>query len=163
MNETARYALPLLSAGQAQKEVTHNEALLQIDRLLHVAVATRGLNVPPPAPSPSAAYIVSTAPTGAWEARADCLAWHEGGAWNFTHPVRGLMAWIIDEARFSVFDTGWSVGGWPASGLQIGGRAVLAALPVALEPPAGGAVVDAEARAAIAAMIAVLRDQGIVL
>jgi hypothetical protein len=92
MDETARYGLPLLSAGQAQKEVTHNEALLQIDRLLHVAVAARGLNVPPPIPILNVAYIVGGAPTGAWETRADCLAWYEGSSWRFTDPVRGCLA-----------------------------------------------------------------------
>jgi len=163
MDRTGRYGFPLLSAGQAQKEVTHNEALLQIDRMLHVAVATRGSNEPPAAPSQTASYIVGSAPTGAWTERADCLASYDGTGWTFTNPVRGCLAWIIGEAVFSVYDTGWSIGGWPTNGLKIGGRAVLAAPPVAIASPADGAVVDAQARTVIAAMIVALRNQGIVL
>ncbi len=40
MNErTSRLSLPLLHASQAQKEMTHNEALTLIDLLLHGCVA----------------------------------------------------------------------------------------------------------------------------
>jgi hypothetical protein len=36
---SARLALPLLAAGQAGKEVTHNEALTRLDMLVQPAVA----------------------------------------------------------------------------------------------------------------------------
>ena len=42
MTDTARWALPLLEAGQAQKEMTHNEALQRLDLL---AQRTRRLMV----------------------------------------------------------------------------------------------------------------------
>ena len=35
---TPRCALPLLATAQAQKEVTHNEALVLLDALIHAAV-----------------------------------------------------------------------------------------------------------------------------
>ena len=38
MTKTARWALPLLEAGQAQKEMGHNEALAAIDLLMTTAV-----------------------------------------------------------------------------------------------------------------------------
>ena len=34
MPATPRLALPLIAAGQAQKDVTHNEAVLALDRLV---------------------------------------------------------------------------------------------------------------------------------
>lgn len=45
---TDRLRLPLLTAGQAQKEVTHNEALLLLDLLVQASVQSAGLTSPPP-------------------------------------------------------------------------------------------------------------------
>ncbi|WP_426165808.1 DUF2793 domain-containing protein [Sandarakinorhabdus sp. DWP1-3-1] len=163
MDETPRHRLPLLSAGQAQKEITHNEALTVIDRLLQVGVATRGLGSPPGSPTPGLSYIVDSPASGIWTGQEGKLASHDGFGWIFTDPVRGCLAWIVDEGVFSVFDGAWSTGGWPASGLAIGGRQVLAAPAVVVAPPTGGAVVDAEARAALAALIAALQGQAIIL
>ena len=45
--ETSRFKLPLLSASQAQKHVTVNEALTMLDLLVGVIpVASRALNTP---------------------------------------------------------------------------------------------------------------------
>lgn len=163
MDETARHRLPLLSAGQAQKEITHNEALTAIDRLLQLGVATRSLDAPPVSPELGLSYIVGNVPTGAWAGQAGKLASHDGFGWVFTNPVRGCLAWIADEAVFTVFNGGWSTGGWPVSGLAIGERQVLAAPAVVVPLPSGGGVVDVEARAAIAALVAALQDQAIIL
>jgi hypothetical protein len=45
MGTTIRHQLPLLVAGQAQKEVPHSDALKGIDRLLHPPVGSRLLGV----------------------------------------------------------------------------------------------------------------------
>jgi hypothetical protein len=50
MSNTIRHSLPLLAAGQAQKEVTHNEALLAIDRQLQLSVVSRTRAQPPTVP-----------------------------------------------------------------------------------------------------------------
>lgn len=52
-------ALPLLAASQAQKHVTHNEALLALDALVHLSVASRGLVEPPAAPTEGERYLVA--------------------------------------------------------------------------------------------------------
>ena len=46
MTTTTRYGLPLLQSGQAQKEITHNEAVGRIDALLHLVVESRRAAVP---------------------------------------------------------------------------------------------------------------------
>lgn len=59
MSETPHWNLPLLTAGQAQKEISHNEALLWLDRLLHLTVVSRALGHPPEANS----FIIGTSPS----------------------------------------------------------------------------------------------------
>lgn len=163
MSVTIRHALPLLSAGQAQKEVTHNEALLTIDRQLHLAIESRGLAMPPPAPVAGSAFIVAAGAGGAWAAETGKIASFDGYGWHFAAPVKGCLAWIVDEAVFSVYDDGWSVGGWPAEGLRVSGRQVMSASPVSITAPGGGSIVDSQCRAALVQLISALRDQGIVL
>ncbi|MFX4817188.1 DUF2793 domain-containing protein, partial [Acinetobacter baumannii] len=55
---TSRLALPLLAAGQAQKEMFHNEALALIDLALAAAVESVGLNTPPATPEDGQCWIV---------------------------------------------------------------------------------------------------------
>ncbi len=162
MNTTIRHGLALLAAGQAQKEVTHNEALLVIDRRLQLAVETRGLASPPAAPTAGSCYIVASGASGEWAGQAGSLASHDGFGWTFDRPVRGCLAWIVDEAVFAVFDTQWSDGGWPVTGLRIAGRQVLGAAPATLSPPVGGSQPDEPMRAAFADLLVALRQQGII-
>jgi hypothetical protein len=53
MSESAspRWALPLLAAGQAEKELIHNEALVRLDLMVQPSVITVGISTPPEAPS----------------------------------------------------------------------------------------------------------------
>ncbi len=49
--DTARLHLPLLAAAQAQKHVTHNEALSALDAIIHLSVLDRQIDSPPPSPA----------------------------------------------------------------------------------------------------------------
>ena len=67
MSATARFAIPLLAAGQAQKELLHNEAVQSLERTLASPAVEEGPRVSPPAsPAIGACYIVAAGPTGAW-------------------------------------------------------------------------------------------------
>lgn len=162
MGTTIRHELPLLTTGQAQKDVTHNEALLAIDRQLCLTVTSRGASLPPPLPIADERHIVGPDAAGPWAGRSDAIARRDGAGWSFWVPVQGALAWIIDERQFAVFDGGWS-SAWPVRGLDIDGRQVLAGMPVAIAPPSEGSVIDSEARTALAAVMTALRDQGILL
>ena len=70
MSATPRLVLPMLEAGQAQKEVLHNEALQLLDALVAPAVEGPPLATPPPAPVVGSCYIVAASPTGDWAGRA---------------------------------------------------------------------------------------------
>ncbi len=103
MSETPRLALPLLAAGQAQKHVTHNDALMRLDALVHLVVASRTQTIPPAAPSETATYIVPAGGTGVFADREDQLAIFEDGGWSFLSPRPGWQAWVTDEAEHHVW------------------------------------------------------------
>lgn len=161
--ETARHGLPLLQAGQAQKEVTHNEALVMLDLLAHPAVEALGTQTPPAAPEAGQMWIVGENATGEWEGMAQSLALWTGGGWRFASPQAGMLVWVKGQGVFAWFDgTHWRADVWPAAGLAIGGVQVVGPRAGPIAAPAGGAVVDAQARAALGQILAVLRQHGLV-
>lgn len=117
MSDTPRLGLPLLAAGQAQKHVTHNDALMRLDALVHLVVASRTQTVPPSSPEETSAYIVPAGGSGVFAGRQDDLAIFEDGAWSFLEPRAGWQAWVSDEAEHHV----WTGTQWrrsqPESGL----------------------------------------------
>lgn len=106
MADTTNLKLPFLSAQQAQKHVTHNEALAGLDRLVQLAVLDRHLSAPPAAPTEGARYIVAAGPTGAWTGKAGQIAAWSDGAWLFHAPNEGWLAWVADEDVILAFDGG---------------------------------------------------------
>jgi len=108
LSETPRLALPLIAAAQAQKHVTHNEALGLVDALVHLSVASRGLAAPPAEAEAGDRYIVGAGPGGLWAGHAGEVAEREEGAWRFLVPRAGWLAWVADEACLLVHDgAGW--------------------------------------------------------
>jgi hypothetical protein len=104
MTDTPRLALPLIEAAQAQKHVTHNEALLRLDAEIQLAVIDRDLAAPPSAPADGDLYIVAPAATGAWAGYAGAVAAFLSGAWIFLAPRAGWLCWVADENRLLVHD-----------------------------------------------------------
>ncbi|MGK2284707.1 DUF2793 domain-containing protein [Pedomonas sp. V897] len=164
---TTRHGLPLLQAGQAQKEVTHNEALAMLDLLAHPAVEARGLAEAPAAPEPGQAWIVGAGAAGAWAGQDNGLALWTTGGWRFAAARPGMLAWVKADGQFVWFDgAAWQPGAVLAAGLPVGirgagglGTGGQGMTPIA--DPTGGAVIDAEARAALVQVLAVLRANGL--
>jgi len=102
MSDTTRLALPRLDAAQAQKHVTHNEALGLLDALVHLSVSARNLAAPPTAPVEGARFIVGSAPTGAFAGQAGKVAAFDDGAWRFLAPKKGWCAFVESESRLVV-------------------------------------------------------------
>ena len=63
---TSRLALPYIMAAQAQKHVTHNEALRLLDGLIQMSVINSTSTNPPSTPSEGDAYIVKAPATSEW-------------------------------------------------------------------------------------------------
>jgi hypothetical protein len=162
MTQSIRHGMPFLVAGQAQKEVTHNEALQAIDIKLHLGVASRSVSEAPETAVAGDAYIVPSGATGAWSGAEGSIAFFDGLGWIYSSPVSGSVAWIADEGCMVVWEGSWS-SGWPVSSLIVGTRTLFGAPAVAINGPQGGAVVDGEARATLSGLLAALRDQGILL
>lgn len=99
-------ALPLLQPSQAQKHVTHNEALRLLDIMVQLAVTSRSLTTPPPEPMPGDRYIPAAGALGAWAGQAGRIAFYEQDLWSFAPPHPGWQAWIEDEGTHAVFADG---------------------------------------------------------
>lgn len=97
MTDTPRLGLPVIEAAQAQKHVTHNEALVLIDALTHLAVESRALDVPPVSPSDGACYLPAAGARGAWSGWDGQVALYTGGGWIRIVPIPGMKAWIKGE------------------------------------------------------------------
>ncbi|PWE51911.1 hypothetical protein DEM26_02850 [Thioclava sp. NG1] len=109
-DQTANLALPLILGSQAQKHVTHNEALQRLDTLVQLAVISRSVSEPPTGPSEGARYLVPAGALGAWAGHDGALAIFSTGAWQFLSPREGWRAFVLDEAVELVFAAGaWDV------------------------------------------------------
>ncbi len=104
MPNTVSLGLPLLVAEQAQKHVTHNEALRALDALAQLAVKDRDLAAPPGSPAEGDRYIVAASPTGIWAGHAADVAVWQDGAWDFHTPREGWRCWVEDENVFLIFN-----------------------------------------------------------
>lgn len=160
---TARHDLPLLVPGQAQKEMFHNESLVAIDALLHPAVEAVGTNTPPVDPAEGLMWIVGSSPSADWAGRANALAAWTGGGWRFHAPAAGMRCTNRASGLQAAWDgAAWRVGELRAERLVIGGEPVVGGRRPGIPDPVGGATIDAEARAAVAAIVASLRGHGLI-
>lgn len=115
---SANLALPYLAAAQAQKHVTHNEALAILDAVVQLAVASRAETVPPADPVPGARYLLPAGAAGAWAGQGEgMLALWDGTAWRFLAPGPGWRAAVLDEAAELLWDgSAWQERPLPAQG-----------------------------------------------
>lgn len=163
MTETTdRFALPLLAAGQAQKEMYHNEALARLDLLIQATAEAVGTDTPPDQPVPGQCWIVGDSPSGDWLGHAGEIAGWTAGGWRFAAPREGMSLWSAEGGGFAIFRSGsWHIG--EAHGrLFVEGQQVVGPREAAVAEPVGGTVVDAQARAAISAVLAALRAHGLI-
>lgn len=101
---TAHLALPFIMAAQAQKHVTHNEALRLLDGIVQLSVKDRDLTTPPASPADGDRYIVASGATGVWAGWDLNIALWVDGAWLRLPPRAGWRAWVVDEALLLVYN-----------------------------------------------------------
>jgi hypothetical protein len=138
--ETSRFALPLLAAGQAHKELFHNEALARIDFLIHPIVQAIETDPTAIVPAPGQSWLVGPGAAGDWLNQDDKIAGWTGNGWLFIAPKALMRIYIELIDNFAVYRGTWQ-----------------------LMDPAAGSVIDAEARLAIDSILAALEAQGILM
>ena len=158
---TPRLALPFILPGQAQKEAFHNEALAALDGLVHLAVSGTAA-APPAEPAEGESWIVAAGASGEWAGQAGRVAIRTAGGWRFLVPVPGMSVWD-HGAGHSRFWSGaaWSDGKLPVAGILVEGKQVVGPRLPAVPSPSGGTTIDAEARAAVSAIIVALKTHGL--
>lgn len=139
---TAKFALPLLFPGQAQKEFTLNHALTLLDTLLLMAVV--GSQATPPAvPSEGDAYRITVPASGAWSGKEDAIALRIGEGWKILDPLDGMRIYDQSAGQMLCYHSQWRSASEPAL-------------------PTGGTVVDVEARSSIAEIVDAMRAVGLI-
>src|SRR5688572_10642008 len=104
MANSTQLAMPYLEAAQAQKHVTHNEALRVLDAVVMLAALDRDLAAPPGSPADGDRYLVAPSSSGAWSGQDGKIAAWQDGAWSFHAPSEGWRLWLADEGILLVFD-----------------------------------------------------------
>jgi Protein of unknown function (DUF2793) len=139
---TANVGLPLLFAGQTQKEFFVNQALAILDALAPGAVEA-SLSAPPAGASDGDCYRIAAPATGDWSSHADKVALRIAGSWHFIAPTEGLTMFDRAAGQWIWFRSDWE------------------AAP-ALSLPTGGSTIDIEARNLLAQLVSILRSYGLV-
>ena len=87
---TARFSLPYIMPAQAQKHLTHNEALRYLDVLIHLNVIDAQRTLPPETPDDLDTYIIPTGAMGDWSGRDGQIAIWMDGIWQYAPPCAGM-------------------------------------------------------------------------
>lgn len=131
-----------MPAGQAHKELFHNEALTRIDLLLHPTVQAIETDPAIVVPDAGQSWLVGPGATGEWLDQDDKIAGWTGNGWLFISPLPLMRIYVESIDSFAVYRGAWH-------------------LSDAVAGPAGGSVIDIEARVAIDSILVALAGQGI--
>jgi len=107
-DNSAILALPYIQPSQAQKHVTHNEAIATLDVLVQLSLVDFGSQTPPAVPLEGETHALGAAPTGVWAGQDDMLASFRDGLWVFIAPLTGWRAWGQTPGELRV----WTGSAW---------------------------------------------------
>ena len=114
MSDTSTHlGLPYLLAAQAQKHVTHNEALRLLDAMVQLSVLDRTRTTPPASPADGDRHLVASGATGLWAGWDLNVAFWVDGVWLRLVPRQGWLVWIAAEQVFLV----WNSSAWEPVGV----------------------------------------------
>ena len=104
MSQTSTHLnLPYIQPAQAQKHVTHNEAIELLDLIVHLSVQDFDATTPPATPAEGETWALGLTPTDAWTGEAGKIASFRGGGWLFVAPQAGWQAYCIIAEEMRVY------------------------------------------------------------
>lgn len=113
MSDTSHVlSLPLIQPSQAQKHITHNEAIQVLDAVVQLVVIASDQSAPPQSPQTGDRYIVAAAGSGAWAGHDGDIAVYTGVTWIFITPLPGWSAQVLTPKGALLFD---AVQGWQSA------------------------------------------------
>ncbi|WP_322867756.1 DUF2793 domain-containing protein [Aquicoccus sp. G2-2] len=105
MSDTsANLSLPFILPSQAQKHVTHNEALRRLDAVVQLSAISATETTPPAAPESGARFLLPNSASGTWSGQDAMIAVFEENAWTFIAPQKGWLIWIEDAEDLLAWD-----------------------------------------------------------
>ncbi|SMX26812.1 hypothetical protein TRP8649_00904 [Pelagimonas phthalicica] len=108
--------LPYIEPSQAQKHVTHNEALRILDAVTQLSVQSADLATPPASPADGDRYIVAAGGVADWAGQDGNIAVWTDNTWQFFAPQAGWRADVTPTGNSLRFDgTTWG----PASDVSV--------------------------------------------
>lgn len=103
MTDSPNIGLPLMEAAQAQKHVTHNEALVVLDAIVQIAVGDIAAIAPPSSPGAGARVVVGPSATGAFAGQTGKIVYFDDSAWRFVAPRNGWIVWSTSDSTLYIF------------------------------------------------------------
>ena len=105
---SSRLSLPYIQPSQAQKHVTHNQALRLLDILVQMAAISDNQESAPPSAAEGDCFLIPHSATGAWAGHSDSIALWQDGNWAFLIPKPGWRVFILSTRTLRVFNgTDW--------------------------------------------------------
>jgi len=109
MSDSPNLNLPYIIASQAQKHITHNEAIKALDVIVQLSVLNKNLLTVPALPNDGDRHIVAPNATGSWVNKDNQIAAYQDGAWIFYPAQIGWSAWVADLSQLHAWDgTDWN-------------------------------------------------------
>ncbi|MDI6026602.1 DUF2793 domain-containing protein [Corticibacterium sp. UT-5YL-CI-8] len=103
MAATPNLNMPYILPSQAQKHVTHNEALQALDAVVQLTVTAK-TTTPPGAPDEGERHLVDTGATGPFAGKDGQIAAWQDGVWVFYQPLQGWLAFVVETLTILFFD-----------------------------------------------------------
>ena len=102
--KSPRLTLPFIQAAQAQKHVTHNEAVRALDMLVQLSFEDDAQTAPPASPTEGQCYVIPNGASGDWIGQDSAIAAFIDGLWQFHTPRIGWRGYVVARKTMTVFD-----------------------------------------------------------
>lgn len=115
VDSSARLGLPYIIASQAQKHLTHNEALAILETLVQPVVSDIAASTPPTDPAEGDCVVVGQGASGPFTGKDGMIAAWIGATWHFHAPQIGWAVVRGSDGQMFVFGaSGWATSPAPA-------------------------------------------------